>query len=290
MKAFLVDGTYELFRQYFGVPSHITEANEEIGAVRGVLGSVLALIDDGGTHVGVATDKVIESFRNRMYHGYKTGEGIDPILYAQFPLLEEGLEAMGVKVWAMTDLEADDALASAAAVAKDDERVEQVVIFTPDKDLGQCVDGARVVQYDRRKQLVIDELGVQEKFGVLPKSIPDYLGLVGDSADGFPGIQGWGAKSTAAVLAHYEHIENIPDEPGQWEVTVRGSVALASNLAADRKLAMLFKDLATLRIERDLLNNVDDLRWNGPTSAFAAFCKRIDGERLLSRAQGLASR
>jgi 5'-3' exonuclease len=288
MKTFLVDGTYELFRQFFGRPPHLTKDLEEVGAVRGVLGSVLQLIEDGATHVGVATDHVIESFRNNMYPGYKTGVGIDPSLYSQFPILEDALIAMGVSTWPMIDQEADDGLASAAKVAAADDRVEQVVIMTPDKDLAQCVEGGRIVQVDRRNNKVFDVDGVKEKFGVLPKSIPDYLALVGDSADGFPGISGWGAKSTAAVLSHYEHIENIPDLVDEWAVKPRGAAALASELSANRRDAMLFKDLATLRTEPPVIDSVDDLLWNGPTAEFAAVCNRLEQQRLFERAQRLA--
>ena len=219
MKVHLVDGTYELFRHFFGAPPHRNAAGEEVAAVRGVLGSVLQLLSDGATHVGVATDHVIESFRNELWPGYKTGEGIDPDLWSQAWPLEEALAALGVVVWPMVELEADDALASAAAVAEDDAGVEQVIICTPDKDLGQCVAGTRVVQLDRRKDLLIDESGVVAKFGVGPPSIPDYLALVGDSADGFPGLAGWGAKSAAAVLARWVHLEDIPADPADWEVT-----------------------------------------------------------------------
>lgn len=288
MKVFLIDGTYELFRQFFGRPSHLTKDLHEVGAVRGVLGSVLQLIEDGATHVGVATDHVIESFRNNMYAGYKTGEGIDPTLWSQFPVLEEALVSMGVATWPMSDQEADDGLASAAKVAAADKNVEQVIIMTPDKDLAQCVDGARVVQVDRRNNKVFDTEGVKEKFGVLPKSIPDYLALVGDTADGFPGISGWGAKSTATVLAHYEHIENIPDFVEEWAVKPRSAAALASELSANRDNAKLFKDLATLRTEPPVINNVEETRWHGPTPTFAAMCERLEQPRLLERAQRAA--
>ncbi len=230
MKVHLVDGTYELFRHFFGAPPHRNQAGVEVAAARGVLSSVFQMLTDGATHVGVATDHVIESFRNEMWPGYKTGEGIDPELRSQFWPLEEALSAMGVVVWAMVDDEADDALASAAAVAADDPAVEQVVICTPDKDLGQCVQGTRVVQLDRRRDHLIDEDGVIEKFGVPPASIPDYLALVGDSADGFPGLAGWGAKSASAVLARWGRIEDIPEDPAAWDVTVRSSAKLATTL------------------------------------------------------------
>ena len=230
MKVHLVDGTYELFRHFFGAPPHRNVAGQEVAAVRGVVGSVLQLLSEGATHVGVATDHVIESFRNDLWPGYKTGEGVDPDLWSQAWPLEEALVALGVVVWPMVDLEADDALASAAAVAADDDGVEQVIICTPDKDLGQCVRGTRVVQLDRRKDQLIDEGGVVAKFGVGPTSIPDYLALVGDSADGFPGLAGWGAKSAAAVLARWRHIEDIPGDPADWDVTVRGAAKLAATL------------------------------------------------------------
>jgi 5'-3' exonuclease len=289
MKVFLIDGTYELFRQFYGRPGHLTKDLQEVGAVRGVLGSVLQLIEEGATHVGVATDHVIESFRNNLYPGYKTGAGIDPTLYSQFPILEDALMAMGVATWAMIDQEADDGLASAAKVAAQDKNVEQVIILTPDKDLAQCVDGARVVQVDRRNNKVFDTDGVKEKFGVLPKSIPDYLALVGDSADGFPGISGWGAKSTATVLAHYEHIENIPDNVEEWAVKPRSAAALASELSANRKEAALYKDLATLRTEPPVIKNVEEVRWQGPTAEFAHFANDVlEQPRLLERAEELA--
>ena len=289
MQVHLVDGTYELFRHFFGVPSHRDRGGREVGATRGVLGSVLGLIGDGASHVGVATDRVIESFRNQMWPGYKTGEGVDPDLLGQFGLLEAGLAAMGVVVWPMVELEADDALASAAAVAAADSAVERVVICTPDKDLGQCVSGTRVVQLDRRRGTYVDEAGVRAKFGVGPASIPDYLALVGDSADGFPGLAGWGAKSTAAVLARYGHLEAIPDAPGQWEVPIRGAVALAATLAANRPLALLFRDLATLRTEPAAIDSVEDLRWTGPTDGFASVCAALDAPALADRADRLAA-
>lgn len=290
MKVFLIDGTYELFRQFFGRPSHITAALEEVSAARGVLGSTLQLLEEGATHVGVATDKVIESFRNELYAGYKTGAGIDPMLYSQFPIIEEALGAMGVHVWAMTELEADDALASAAAVAKDDDRVDQVVILTPDKDLAQCVSGARVVQVDRRNNKIFDEDAVREKFGVGPESIADLLALVGDSADGFPGLKGWGMKSTAAVLREFGSLEAIPLEVSEWHCNVRGAGTLASCLKAEYELAKLFKTLATLRVQRDLLPDVELLRWAGPTAEFQQMCVRLEAPDLLKRAEMIASK
>jgi 5'-3' exonuclease len=288
MQVHLVDGTYELFRHFYGVPSHVNGAGHEIGAVRGVLSSVMAMLDEGATHVGVATDHVIESFRNDMWPGYKTSAGMDPILLGQFGLLEQGLAAMGVTVWPMVALEADDAMASAAAVAAADREVDQVFICTPDKDLGQCVVDRRVVQLDRRKRMLIDEDGVRSKFGVGPASIPDYLALVGDSADGFPGLSGWGAKSTAAVLARYEHLESIPDSAGDWEVPIRGSGPLAATLAAQRDLALLFRDLATLRTDPPVIDSVDELRWAGPAEQFPEFCELIlDTPALAKRAAAL---
>ncbi|HEY3811099.1 MAG TPA: 5'-3' exonuclease H3TH domain-containing protein [Acidimicrobiales bacterium] len=289
MQVHLVDGTYELFRHFFGVPSHRNGADREVAAVRGVLSSVLGMLGDGATHVGVATDHVIESFRNDMWPGYKTGAGVDPLLMGQFGLLEEALELMGVAVWPMVELEADDALASAAAVAASDPAVSQVIICTPDKDLGQCVVGKRVVQMDRRKGVVIDEVGVRAKFGVGPESIPDYLALVGDSADGFPGLSGWGAKTTAAVLARYEHLEAIPDAPGQWDVPIRGVAGLAVTLAAQRDLALLFRDLATLRTTPPVIAGVEELRWSGPREGFAALAAgELDSSSLAERADRLA--
>jgi 5'-3' exonuclease len=288
-KVHLVDGTYELFRHFFGAPPHRNEAGDEVAAVRGVLGSVLQLLAEGATHLGVATDHVIESFRNGLWPGYKTGEGIDPDLWSQAWPLEEALVALGVVVWPMVDLEADDALASAAAVAGDDAAVEQVVICTPDKDLGQCVAGTHVVQLDRRKDVVIDEAGVVAKFGVGPQSIPDYLALVGDSADGFPGLAGWGAKSASSVLARFEHLEDIPPDPSDWDVSVRGAAKLATTLRDDMAHALLFKDLATLRVDRSLLGATEDLRWRGPTADFARVCDALDATGMVARAEKLAA-
>ena len=289
MRVFLVDGTYELFRHFFGAPSHVNSAGLEVAAARGVVSSMIGLMEDGADHVGVATDHVIESFRNAMWPGYKTGAGVDPTLLGQFGLLEEALAALGLVVWPMVELEADDALASAAAVAAADPAVRQVVICTPDKDLGQCVDGGRVVQMDRRKKLVIDEEAVRAKFGVGPQSIPDYLALVGDSADGFPGLPGWGAKTTAAVLARYGHLESIPDAPGQWDVPIRGAAALASTLAGSRDLALLFRDLATLRREPAVIGAAAELKWPGPTADFGRLCREVlDAPSLPARAERLA--
>jgi len=278
-----------LFRHFFGVPSHLNDNGREVAAVRGVVSSVLGMLGDGVTHIGVATDHVIESFRNDMWPGYKTGAGVDPLLLGQFGLLEDALGAMGVTVWPMVSWEADDALASAAAAAAADPAVSQVIICTPDKDLAQCVVGTRVVQMDRRKGTVIDAAGVQAKFGVGPVSIPDYLALVGDSADGFPGLPGWGAKTTAAVLARYEHLEAIPDAPGQWDVPITRVAGLAATLAAQRHLALLFRDLATLRIDPPVISAVDELRWTGPTPEFATLCAgELDSRSLVERAERVA--
>jgi 5'-3' exonuclease len=262
---YLIDGTYELFRHYFAVPSARDTDGREVGAVRGVLNSVLTMINGGATHLGVATDHVIESFRNAMWPGYKTGEGIEPDLLAQFPLLEDGLAELGVTVWPMVEFEADDALAAAAAKATLDPRVERVVICTPDKDLAQCVRGTRVVQMNRRTRTTFDEAGIVAKFGVPPASIPDYLALVGDAADGYPGLAGWGAKSTAAVLAKFGHIESIPADSRSWGVNAASPAALARVLAAERDRAFLFRDLATLRTDIPLFESVDELRWTGPS-------------------------
>jgi 5'-3' exonuclease len=290
MRVFLVDGTYELFRHYYGVPPHRTAAGAEVAATRGVLWSMLRLLEQGVTHLGVATDHVIESFRNRLWPAYKSSAGLDPRLLGQFGLLEVALQAMGVVVWPMVELEADDALAGAAAAAAEDPQVEQVVICTPDKDLGQCVRGGRVVQLDRRNRVVYDEARVTAKFGVAPPSIPDYLALVGDSADGYPGLPGWGARSAAAVLAHYGTIEAVPDAPGQWAVAVRNRPALAATLRDQRRLAMLFKDLATLRVDRSLLPEVEALRWAGPTPLFGEVCQQIDARSLATAAARVAGR
>jgi 5'-3' exonuclease len=259
----LVDGTYELFRHFFALPSARDGDGREIAAVRGVVASVRAMVRDGATHIGVATDHVIESFRNGLYAGYKTGEGIDADLWAQFPLLEEALAAAGFVVWPMVEFEADDGLAAAAAIASADPRVERVIIATPDKDLAQCVRGTRVVQLNRRTNTYFDEAGIVAKFGVQPASIPDYLALVGDAADGFPGLPGWGAKSAARVLFRYGHIEAIPADPREWDVTVAGAVRLAQTLQREQQNALLFRTLATLRTDIPLFDDVESLRWHG---------------------------
>ncbi len=276
MDVHLVDGTYELFRHFYALPSAKDPDGGEVAAVRGVLTSVLGMITAGATHIAVATDHVIESFRNDLWPGYKTGAGIDPDLLAQFPLLESALTAMGVVVWPMVEFEADDALAAAAAAAAGDARVDRVMICTPDKDLAQCVRGTRVVQLNRRARTLRDEAGVIAKFGVPPASIPDYLALVGDAADGYPGLPGWGAKSTAAVLAKYGHLEGIPNDWRTWSVNAAQAGRLADTLARQREHAFLFRTLATLRTDIPLFESVDDLHWEGPTPAFAAIAARLD--------------
>ena len=277
MDVHLIDGTYELFRYFYALPSARDREGREVGAVRGVIGSVLGLINRGATHVGVATDHVIESFRNRMWRGYKTGAGVDPDLLSQFGLLEEALTALGVVVWAMVEEEADDALAAAARIAGDDPAVQKVLICTPDKDLAQCVRGTRIVQMDRRRRIVRDEAGIVEKFGVPPASIPDYLALVGDAADGYPGLSGWGARSAAAVLARFGHLESIPRDSREWTgVNVAKPAALAYTLDHQRDSAFLFRRLATLRSDIPLFDSVDELQWNGPAEA-----SRLRGYGLL---------
>jgi 5'-3' exonuclease len=294
MDVHLVDGTYELFRHFYGQPPREADDGSEIGAARGVVMSVLSMMADGATHVGVATDHVIESFRNDLWPGYKTGDGIDPALRSQFEMLETALQALGVGVWPMVELEADDALASAAAVAAKDPEVRQVFICTPDKDLAQCVVGDRVVQLDRRKNTVSDEAGVWAKFGVAPKSIPDWLGLVGDTADGFPGLVGWGKRSASVVLAHYGSIDEVPDALSAWDSKVRqelrGAAKLAERLATERELALLFKDIATLRTKPPVLRNVASLRWRGPKSDFEEVCRHFRDPALADRAAALAAR
>jgi 5'-3' exonuclease len=271
------------------LPSHVNGAGEEVAAVRGVVGSCLSLLEDGATHVGVATDHVIPSFRNELYDGYKDGSEMDPAIVSQFIPLEEALTAAGFCVWAMVEYEADDALGAGAVQAAADDRVEQVLICTPDKDLGQVV-GGKIVQYDRRKEQVYDVEGVREKFGVDPESIPDYLGLVGDTADGFPGLQGWGAKSAATVLARYGHIEDIPAGSIDWDVKVRSAGKLAATLQSELETAVLFRRIATLETGPEVIGTtVDDLHWTGPTDAFAAWCDRLDAPGLCERAEKLAA-
>jgi 5'-3' exonuclease len=270
MEVFLVDGTYELFRHYYAIPSAKDASGREVAAVRGVVHSILGMITNGAHYVGVATDHVIESFRNDLWAGYKTGAGIDPDLWSQFPMLEQALTAAGVVVWPMVEFEADDALASAAVAAARDPRVDRVVICTPDKDLAQCVRSTRVVQLNRRTKVTIDEAGVRSKFGVAPASIPDYLALVGDAADGYPGLQGWGAKSAAAVLARFGHLESIPTDWKTWGVNAANPAALSRTLAAHQREAYLFRDLATLRVDIPLFEDIEALRWTGPRPEFEA--------------------
>ena len=284
MDIYLIDGTYELFRYFFAVPSSKDANGQEIGAVRGVLGTVLSMIEAGATHIGVATDHVVESFRNDLYPGYKTSEGVDEALLSQFPILEEALQAMGVLVWPMVEFEADDALASAAAKAALDERVRQVFICTPDKDLGQSVSGTRVVQMDRRRNIVRDEAGVEEKFGVKPESIPDYLAVVGDSADGYPGIAGWGTKAAAMVLSQYLHLEAIPKNWQAWNPSIRRARPLAEALFNAWDEALLFRTLATLRPDVAVFDSIEDLRWAGPNPAFEKYSERLKAPDLRRRA------
>jgi len=292
VQVYLLDGTYELFRHHFGQPPRAADDGTEIGATRGVILTVLAMLGEGVTHLGVATDHVIESFRNDLWPGYKTGEGVPSELKDQFELLEETLTALGVTVWPMVELEADDALASAAAVARDDARVERTVICTPDKDLAQCVEDGRVVQLDRRRNTVIDEAGVVEKFGVLPRSIPDWLALVGDSADGFPGLAGWGKRTASVVLSHYLSIDAVPDAASDWDPEVRSQVRgadkLAARLAQERELAQLFRLLATLRVEKALLPDVDELEWEGPRPEFEEVGRHFRDLALVDRAFAMA--
>jgi len=289
MDVHLIDGTYELFRHYFAVPEHRDGDGMDVGATRGVVGSVLQLLEEGATHVGVATDHVIESFRNDLWPGYKTGAGVEAELLAQFPVVEDALRALGVVVWAEVELEADDALASGALAGRDDPQVERVIICTPDKDLAQCVRDPDVVQLDRRNQKYLDEQAVRAKFGVPPSSIPDYLALVGDSADGFPGLPGWGAKSAGAVLARYGHVDAIPDNPRTWDVDVRGAARLASTLAEQRSLAELFRVLATLRTDA-AVGEPASWRWTGPTADLPDWADRLGSPSLISRANRLAER
>ena len=264
IKVHLVDGTYELFRSYFGAPSARDGNGREVGATRGLMRSMLALLRQPDvTHVAAAFDTVIESFRNELFDGYKTGAGLDPDLFGQFELAERGLRAMGMVVWSMIDFEADDAIATAAARYGQLDEVDQVVMCTPDKDMSQCIEQRRVVGYDRRRDILIDEDGVMEKFGVAPASIPDWLALVGDDADGIPGIPRWGAKSSATVLRHYGHIDKIPRDVTQWDIKVRGSKSLVAQLDEHYDDALLYRTLATLRRDVPLEETLDDLRWRG---------------------------
>lgn len=286
MVVHLVDGTYELFRHFYALPSARDSKGREVAAVAGVLRSILGMVTGGATHIGVATDHVIESFRNRLWRGYKTSAGVDRALLAQFPLLEESLTAMGVVVWPMVEFEADDALASAATAAARDPKVSRVVICTPDKDLAQCVSGTRVVQENRRTREVRDEAGVIAKFGVPPSSIPDYLALVGDAADGYPGLPGWGAKSAAAVIARFGRIEAIPDDYREWHVNATRPAALADTLASQRDRALLFRTLATLRTDLPLFRSVNELEWTGPTASFETLAADMDLSTSPGRGNG----
>jgi len=285
MNVYLIDGTYELFRHFFAVPAAADVNGQEIGAVRGVLNSVLSMIERGATHIGVATDHVVESFRNSLYPGYKTSAGVPRELLTQFPVLEEALEAMGVVVWPMVYYEADDALASAASKAAQDDRVRQVIICTPDKDLSQCIVGARVVQLDRRRDILRDEAGVVTKFGVKPQSIPDYLAVVGDSADGFPGLPGWGQKAAALTLSQYPHLEDIPKDWREWPPSIRNARRLSTSLLNFWDDALLFRILATLRLDVPVFDTVDDLRWKGTHPNFEEQCLRMKSPDLLGRAR-----
>ena len=284
MRVHLIDGTYELFRYYFAAPSHVTDSGQEVGAVRGVLGSMVLLLEQGATHIGIATDHVIPSFRNDLWPGYKDGSEIEEGIASQFQLLEDVLRAAGFVVWPMIEFEADDALGAAANRYADDPRVDEVMICTPDKDLAQCVsDSRKIVQFDRRKELRYDEAGVREKFGVDPASIPDYLGLVGDTADGFPGLPGWGAKSSSTVLDRYKKIDKIPLAAGQWDITVRSGAKLASTLEEQLDLALLFRRIATVELDVPLDETVDDLKWTGPASNFDEIVVSIDAQRIAKR-------
>ena len=285
MKVHLIDGTYELFRCFYGAPKAFAPDGREVGATRGVIATLLRLLEDTEvTHVGIAFDTVIESFRNELFAGYKTGAGIDPDLWSQSPLAERAASAMGFAVWSMIEFEADDAMAAAAAAFRDESAVEQIVLATPDKDLAQCVRGDRVVLWDRRRQITIDEAGVVSKWGVYPESIPDYLALVGDTADGIPGLRGWGAQSTAAVLAHYRHLEAIPDNATDWEINVRGASRLAESLSNDRPAALLYRTLATLRDDVPLDASLDDLRWLGADrDELGALCEEIGAPQYMER-------
>lgn len=285
MNVYLIDGTYELFRAHFGAPPATDPLGRECGAVLGLTASLLSLLRDHGEDgVAIAFDQVIESFRNELYPGYKTAEGVDPALLAQFPLAEQVAAALGITVWPMRELEADDALATAAAQLFDEPRVTQILLATPDKDLCQCVRGDRVVCLDRRRDQVLDEAGVRAKFGVSPRSIPDYLALVGDSADGFPGLPGWGPASTSAVVGHYRHLEEIPRDSSDWIPVVRGAARLAATLRERFADALLFRELATLRRDAPIDANLETLRWRGAErERLVPLLDSLDGSRLLER-------
>ena len=287
----LVDGTYELFRYFFALPSHVTDKKREVGATRGVLGSMLTMLEGGATHVGIATDHVIESFRNDLLDSYKTGAGIDPALRSQFTLLEDTLTAAGFCVWPMVEFEADDAMGAAAKVASADPRVDRVMLCTPDKDLGQCVtEDGRIVQFDRRREALIDYAAVIAKFGVPPSSIPDFLALVGDTADGIPGVAGWGAKTTAAVLARYRHLEDIPLDAGKWDVSVRGVAKLVYTFAESYEEALLYRRLATIEVDAPTITTVDELEWTGPRPNYIEALREIDGDAHVNRIERLQKR
>jgi 5'-3' exonuclease len=286
MKVYLVDGTYELFRHFYALPSHTNRWGEEVAAVRGVIASMFSLLEEGVTHIAIATDHVIESFRNTLWPHYKDGSGIDPRLRSQFQILEEALQAAGFMVWPMVEFEADDALAAGAMVCTGDERVEQVIICTPDKDLAQCVLQDRVVQLDRRRQRMFNHSGVIEKFGVEPEFIPDYLALVGDAADGYPGLRGWGPKSAVSVIRHYGHLEQIP--PGALDVPIKSADSLGSTFSSQREMALLFRRLATLVREGVIDSTVDELRWNAASEVNAEMYERLESPPLLARARSLS--
>ena len=287
MKIHLIDGTYELFRNHFGAPPRKAPDGREVGATLGLLRSLLMLLQsDGVTHVGVAFDHVIESFRNDLYTGYKTGEGVDPNLLAQFPLAEQAVAALGVVVWPMVEFEADDAIGTAATRFKKTKSVEQIVIGSPDKDLAQLVSGDHIVCWDRRREIIIDEAGVVEKFGVSPGSIPDWLGVVGDSADGFPGIPGWGAKSASSVLAQYKKLESIPKDAAKWKVSAISAgraASLVESLTSHWEEALLFRKLATIRTDVPLEENLNDLKWRGAREDFTEFCQSLGDEKISPR-------
>jgi len=287
VNVYLVDGTYELFRHYYALPSAKDGDGREVAAVRGVLASVLGMIRNGSTHIAVATDHVIKSFRNKLWPGYKTSAGVPRDLLVQFQLLEDVLSAAGIAVWPMIEFEADDALAAGTAAAAGNQRVKQVIICTPDKDLAQCVIGTRVVQLNRRTNVTVDEAGVVQKFGVRPESIPDYLALVGDAADGYPGLSGWGAKSSAAVLAKFLHLESIPIDSRDWRVNASNASALAATLCEQREQALLFRTLATLRTDIKLFDDIEQLRWNGPKPEFDALSARLDAAKGEGRDGGV---
>jgi 5'-3' exonuclease len=290
MDVHLIDGTYELFRHFYAVPAAQDANGREVGAVRGVLRSVLSMIERGATHVGVATDHVVESFRNDLYAGYKTSEGVAPTLLSQFPVLEEALEDMGVVVWPMVDFEADDALASAAGKAARANAVRQVIICTPDKDLGQCVVSTRVVQLDRRRGILRDEAGVEAKFGVKPESIPDYLAVLGDAADGFPGVTGWGERAASLTLSRYGHLENIPKDWRCWHPSIANARRLATSLFSSWDDALLFRKLATLRVDAPVFDSLDDLRYKGPRSSFERRCRSMGSPELFDQAVSAAAK